>query len=179
MRRRGGTRGFSALELVGVMCVISLVAFAIFGWGVQVNWRAHEACCRSNVKQIGLALAMYADDYGGRLPASKDALFRMEADYLKNWQLLRCSADEDPVMVRYEGTDYGVSYFLVPGVATDDPPGTVVAGDTEPRHHGTWNAVCVDGRLRSLPAKELEPYSQFVLKGKREHEIKAQGVHTD
>ena len=178
-RRAAGTRGFSALELVGVMCVIAVVALAIFRWGVGVNGHAREASCKSNLKQIGLALAMYADDYGGRLPASKDALPTIAGIYTKNWQLFRCPTDADPVMIRHENADYGLSYFIVPGVASDDPPATVIAGDTEARHHGAWIAVCLDGRVRSLPGEELKPYLQFVTKGKREHEIQAQWVHTD
>jgi type II secretory pathway pseudopilin PulG len=177
-RRQAPAGGFSALELVGVMCVIAVAAAAILHWGVGVNARAREASCNSNLKQIGLALAMYADDYAGRLPASQDAVVQVET-YMRNVQLLRCPADPDAVIVRREGTDYELSYFFVPGIATDDPPATVVAGDSEPRHEGAWNAVCLDGRGRSLRGAELKPYLQFVMKGKREHEIQAQGVHTD
>jgi len=176
---RAGMRGFSALELVGVMCVIAFVALAILRWGVGVNARARSVSCNSNLRQIALALAMYADDHGGRLPASSDAVPTIEASYTKNWQLLRCPVDADPVMVHFEDGDFPVSYFIVPGLANDNPPTTVVAGDTEARHDSAWNAVCLDGHVRPLPSAELKPYRLFAMKGKREHETQAQGVHAD
>jgi len=171
--------GFSALELAGVMGVIAMVAGFLFAWGAHATERARDSSCRSNLKQMGLALAMYADDYGGRLPGSKDAIFTISSVYTKNQQLLVCPADREPRKVRRDGADYEVSYFIVPGYATDDPPSTIVAGDTAARHGHRWNAVCLDGRLKVLPARDLASYAQYVIEGKSDDETQPQGVHAD
>ena len=177
--RSWANAGFSALELVGVVGVIAAVAGCLFLWGGHATRRAQEASCNSNLKQIGLALAMYADDHAGRLPASHEALPVLTSVYMKNWQILGCPADPHPPTVRIDGVEYGVGYFLVPGLANDDPPATIVAGDTEPRHRGRWNAVYLDGRVRSLPADELAPYRQYAMKGTRDDETQPPGVHSD
>jgi len=154
--RSPGVGGFSALELVGVISVIAVVAACIFAWGNTAYQRGRQASCQSNLKQIGLALQLYAGDYGGRLPPSTDGLLVLDT-YMKNRQILICPADAHPRSVGQRGASYGTSYFTVVGVATDDPPATVIAGDTAPRHRGRWNAVHLDGRVDLLPAAELPP----------------------
>jgi prepilin-type processing-associated H-X9-DG protein len=163
MTRRPGAgmwnaRGFSALELTGVICVIAVVAGGLLAWGGRVFGRSRETACVSNLKQIGLALALYADDYGGRLPASRAATADVATVYTKNWQLLLCPQDTGPRDTRYDVKGNPVSYFFVPGLANDDPPSLVLAGDTAPRHRGKWNAVWLDGHTGQLPAEELAPY---------------------
>ncbi|MBM3498704.1 MAG: type II secretion system protein [Armatimonadetes bacterium] len=184
MRRRaaGGkrdARGFSALELLGVLAVIAAVAGGLFVWGGYATGRARDMSCDSNLKQLGLALAMYADDHGGRLPASADAWPAITRAYTKNQQIVLCPLERSRPAQPPSGSSFAVSYFLVPGLASDDPPATIVAGDTEPRHGGRWNAVCLDGRIQTLSAAELEPYREYVVEGKTEDETATPGVHAD
>jgi len=167
------------MELIGVVSVIACVAGALFMWGARSTRHAREASCHSNLRQIGLALAMYADDYEGRLPQSSEALPDLSSAYMKNWAILRCPGDDHAVTVRVDGADYEISYFLVPGLANDDPPATIVAGDSTVCHAGRWCAVCLDGRVRSLPAGELEPYRQYAMKGTSHDEDEPPGVHPD
>jgi prepilin-type processing-associated H-X9-DG protein len=50
--------------------------------------------CQSNLKQIGLALAQYGQDYDSRLPPAKVGTHLGWTDatqpYLKSWQIFRC-----------------------------------------------------------------------------------------
>jgi len=178
-RTRLSRAGFGALELSGVMAVIAVVVAVLVVAGERMLIRSRELSCRSNLKQIGTALSLYAQDYGNRLPADPNALPYLAKIYAKNQGMFVCPADRSPAKVpvppgprgaapgESEGEGppgvtppdtMGTSYFIVPGYANDDPPASVVAGDTRPRHAGRWNAVCLDGRAISLPASELAQY---------------------
>jgi type II secretory pathway pseudopilin PulG len=169
-----GAGGFSALELLGVVAVITGIAAFLFVWGTRSTFQARDTSCRSNLKQIGLALAMYADDYGGRLPHSPAALPLLAAVYTKNQQMMTCPADPER-----KSANPPAGYFIVPGLANDDAPATILAGDTQPLHMGRGNVVCLDGRTRSLPAAELQPYRKYVYEVKVEDETPTTGVHAD
>ena len=178
-RRRAWLRnslGFSALELLGVMGVITVLASFILMWSAQAQARGRETSCQSNLRQIALALQMYAEDNAGRLPPSEEAAPAGIYPYLKNWQLLTCPSDRAPRTVRIDGADQELSYFLAAGVCADDPPSTVIVGDTAPRHRGGWNAVCLDGHTQRLSAGDLPRY---VSKGESEDAKRPTGLHPD
>ena len=65
-----GAGGFSLLELVVVMSVTVLLSGLLLPALIQVRENAHRVICSSNLRQIGLATVMYADDHKGELPKS-------------------------------------------------------------------------------------------------------------
>jgi type II secretory pathway pseudopilin PulG len=165
-----GRRGFGALELTGVMTIIAIAACLLLWWGQTALNRSREVACQTNLKQIALALSLYAADNGGRLPVSADAARYVSQVYAKNAQLFICPLDPDAERItsRQEGgwpvatsggeatpaakpPPFYSSYFIVPGLATDDPPATIVVGDKEPWHRGSRMAACLDGRATQLP----------------------------
>lgn len=60
MRR---ARGFTLIELLVVIAIIAILAAILFPVFAQARATARKAGCASNLKQIGLAFAMYAQDY--------------------------------------------------------------------------------------------------------------------
>src|SRR6476659_6898905 len=56
-------RGFTLIELLVVIAIIAILAAILFPVFAQARERARSAACLSNLKQIGLAFAMYAQDY--------------------------------------------------------------------------------------------------------------------
>lgn len=69
MRRN---RGFTLIELLVVMAIIAILAAILFPVFAAVRKQAHSAVCTSNLKQIGLALHMYLQDYDDRFPTGCD-----------------------------------------------------------------------------------------------------------
>jgi len=63
--RRGG---FTLIELLVVIAIIAVLAAILFPVYAKSREKARQTACLSNLRQIGLALTMYADDYDGRLP---------------------------------------------------------------------------------------------------------------
>ena len=60
MRRQ---RGFTLIELLVVIAIIAILAAILFPVFAQAREKARAATCLSNNKQIGLAMAMYTQDY--------------------------------------------------------------------------------------------------------------------
>src|SRR5438067_10360118 len=63
MERERSRGGFTLIELLVVIAIIAILAAILFPVFAQARATAHKAACASNLKQIGLAFTMYAQDY--------------------------------------------------------------------------------------------------------------------
>ena len=64
------TQAFTLLELLVVMAVIALLAAWLLPALNRGKASAERTACLNNLRQLGVALRLYADDYGGGLPAT-------------------------------------------------------------------------------------------------------------
>ena len=102
-------RGFTLIELLVVIAIIAILAAILFPVFARAREKARMAACASNLKQIGVALLMYTDDYDGMMPVHhQDSIIADFAEpnapynwiacvhpYVKNWAILHCpSASE-------------------------------------------------------------------------------------
>ncbi len=58
-------RGFTLIELLVVIAIIAILAAILFPVFARAREKARQSSCNSNVKQMMLALHMYAQDYDG------------------------------------------------------------------------------------------------------------------
>lgn len=61
-------RAFTLIELLVVIAIIAILAAILFPVFAQARARARAIACISNLKQLGTASMMYAQDYDERLP---------------------------------------------------------------------------------------------------------------
>jgi prepilin-type N-terminal cleavage/methylation domain-containing protein/prepilin-type processing-associated H-X9-DG protein len=94
--------GFTLIELLVVIAIIAILAAILFPVFAQAREKARQANCQSNVKNLALAVLMYAQDYDERMPQGSRAqgggLPAMRwggqvQPYIKNLQIFTCPSD--------------------------------------------------------------------------------------
>ena len=102
--KRKNVSGFTIIELLVVIAIIAILAAILFPVFAQARDKARQASCLSNMKQLGLAMNMYAQDYDGMLmqttsehPVLKIHWSFVAQPYVKNVGVFVCPSDPRPV----------------------------------------------------------------------------------
>lgn len=94
-------RGFTLVELLTVIAVVGILAAVIFSAYGGVRQRQQQASCAANMRQLGAAILLHANDHEGRFPLTMHSVTDVEeswvytlAPYLENVDQVRiCPAD--------------------------------------------------------------------------------------
>ncbi len=172
LRRKSSTgahhanRGFTLIELLVVIAIIAILAAILFPVFARAREAARKASCQSNLKQIGLAIRMYTQDYDETMPflVNGSSWNWHQTDwinqtywgyfyqpYAKNEKIWAC-----PSAQAQKNSSYGLSGYLDgnsfsrpqnPGVsdaAVSDPANTIVCHDSyETRLENNGDMLCV------------------------------------
>jgi prepilin-type processing-associated H-X9-DG protein len=122
---------------------MGLATFAVAKYR-QLRWESGASAranrCASNMRMIGQALQLYADDHGGHFPASLDVM------KLENKQALDCPSDR---------TRVGIYRYTGAGLTTSSNRDTVLLYEERALHGNYVNVLFVDGRVESPREEKL------------------------
>ena len=118
---RRASSGFTLIELLVVIAIIAILAAILFPVFAQAREQARKTSCLSNVKQMGLAMLMYTEDYDENLPldltVNSQNFFTWQdliQPYAKNYGIVICP--DSPYHDTNAVTDfqYWLSYGMLP-----------------------------------------------------------------
>jgi len=118
-RRRGCTHvrhGFTLIELLVVIAIIALLAAILFPVFARARENARRTSCQSNLKQVGLGIIQYTQDYDETYPGAymtygaphpcnnRVSYAQLIYPYVKSSQIFRCpSASQAKLLTRSSG----------------------------------------------------------------------------
>lgn len=114
-------KAFTLIELLVVIAIIAILAAILFPVFAQVREKARQTTCASNLKQIGLAILQYQQDYDETFPmmhynnaaGQEVRWFDMVGPYVKNGEIYASTG-------KYSGAG---GIWHCPSMASDQPAG--------------------------------------------------------
>ena len=160
-------QGFTALEMIAMIALVVLLAVLLLPTMVRPKNHHNRINCVSNLKQVGLAARMWANDNGEKFPwqvststngtmelvngLSVSPHFLVMSNELNSPRILACNTDtkRSKAMLFSQFDDTHLSYFV--GLDSNEAnPQSILAGDrnitggvrvTNTIHHFTSNSV--------------------------------------
>ena len=131
-------RAFTLIELLVVVSIIAILAAILFPVFARARENARRTSCQSNLKQLGLGILQYCQDYDEQLPTGQNTTEKVGAGwagmfypYVKNAQVYRCPSDTKTATAPRVPVSYGfninLTYYNSLYTVTNDTPNAKLA----------------------------------------------------
>jgi hypothetical protein len=163
------------IELLVTLAIMLVISVMLYGFGSASHQRTQKELCHDNLQKIYLAMQIYANDFGGRLPlntnavTSEDALNELVPHYTADTTIFICPGGRDAQIRSGEPlTRNKISYAYYMGRRL--PASSAVTQDvllsdrqinTEPKHAGEF----IFSRNGKPPGNNHHKYGGNLLMG--------------
>jgi len=181
---RRGRRAFTLIELLVVIAIIAILAALLLPALASAKQWSIRTKCAGNLHQIGLAMAMYADDYNGFYPESGGTILWDQTDpathqqswmeqivpFAKSTNIFQCPANPQTPFGYFNGAR--AAYILLANFGSVDskliqfPAAQVLSGDTlwttgneADADKDDYSQNCVGGATNGTPAEGWQVHS--------------------
>lgn len=133
-------KAFTLGELLVVFAVVTIVTVLMIPFIKHNYYFRERTVCANNMREIGLALYIYAIEHEGKFPPRLKDLY--DEQYIADEELMDCPASEE------QGTPESPDYIYKAGLTVESNSVDVLLADKSKNHvHGGKNVMYVNGTV--------------------------------
>lgn len=132
-------KGFTISELLLVFVTVIMIGVIMLPFINYSRAKMERTVCANNLRQVGLALYIYAREHGGNFPDELGTLYKEQ--YISDAHLMDCPAS------KRIGTIEDPDYVYSPGLSVRDLSSKYLLEDKPDNHPGGINVLYVNANI--------------------------------